>query len=287
MSIRNKLILGFSLLLAFILVQGAASVFYGSRSQALVDSAVNRNFIATTEITDLLAAAQQLRRQEKEYLIYVGDVDGRNAVLTEWNATHARILRRLEAMVANSKGIYEASDLGAFTQWKASLDDYQKEFSRVIEGFSYDVSMLDEDGGAGGARTYNKAVRANEELRPVVTRFNERLIDGATNMARARAEESALAYQRIRSNFSVVEYVSAGLAVAGLLLAGGLLLTVPRSITAPLESLLESADKMSLGDLGKKFDAGGVRDFERLAASLERMRVTMEAMIVRLKARSR
>lgn len=287
MSIRNKLILGFSILLAFILVQGAASIFYGSRSQALVDSAVNRNFVATTEITDLLAAAQQLRRQEKEYLIYAGDVDGRNTVLKEWNLTHARILNRLEGMMANGGGVYQAPDVAAFGQWKAALDDYQKEFARVIEGFSYDVSMLDEEDAGARARTYNKAVRANEELRPVVARFNERLIDAATNMARARADQSSLAYQRIVSNFSVVEYVSVGLALAGLLLAGGLLMTVPRSITGPLESLVESADKMSLGDLGKKFDAGGVRDFEKLAASLERMRVTMEAMIVRLKARSR
>ena len=105
--------------------------------------------------------------------------------------------------------------------------------------------------------------------------------------ARARAEESAQAYQGIRSNFEVVDYVNIGFAAAGLLLAGGLLATIPGSITRPLESLIESADKMSLGDLGKKFEAGGVRDFERLAASLERMRVTMEAMIVRLKARSR
>ncbi|MCK9986267.1 MAG: hypothetical protein AzoDbin1_02739 [Azoarcus sp.] len=287
MTIRNKLILGFSVLLAFILVQGAASFFYGSRTQGLVDTAVNRNFIAATEVTDLLASAQQLRRQEKEYLIYVGNVDGRNAVLKDWNATHARILGQLEAMVANSKGIYLPADSAAFTQWKGALDDYQKGFARIIEGFSYDVSMLDEGDTAGGSQTYNKAVRANEELRPVVERFNTVLIEGATKLARARADESALAYQRIRSNFEVVDYVNIGFAVAGLLLAGVLLATIPASITRPLDSLIESADKMSLGDLGKKFEAGGVKDFERLAASLERMRVTMEAMIVRLKARSR
>ncbi|NMF87541.1 MCP four helix bundle domain-containing protein [Aromatoleum petrolei] len=287
MTIRNKLILGFSVLLAFIFVQGAATVFYGSRTQDLVDTAVNRNFIAATEITDLLASAQQLRRQEKEYLIYAGNVDGRNAVLEDWNATHARILGQLEAMVANSKGIYLPADSTAFAQWKGALDGYQKEFARIVEGFSYDVSMLDEGETAGGSRTYNKAVRANEELRPVVDRFNSVLIEGATKLARTRAEESALAYQGIRGNFDVVDYVNIGFAVAGLLLAGGLLATIPGSITRPLESLIESADKMSLGDLGKKFEAGGVRDFERLAASLERMRVTMEAMIVRLKARSR
>ncbi|NMG46423.1 HAMP domain-containing protein [Aromatoleum toluvorans] len=286
MSIRNKLILGFSVLLAFILVQGAASFFYGSRTQGLVDTAVNRNFIATSEITDLLASAQQLRRLEKEYLIYVGDVDGRNKVLDGWNATHGRVLGQLEAMVSNSKGIYLPGDSTAFAQWKAALDDYQKGFTHVIEGFSYDVSILDE--GAGGrSQTYNKAVRANEELRPVVERFDTVLIQGATNLARARAEDSAVAYQRIRSNFDVVGYVNIGFAIAGLLLAAGLLMTIPASITRPLESLVESADKMSLGDLGKKFEAGGVKDFERLAASLERMRVTMEAMIVRLKARSR
>lgn len=287
MSIRNKLILGFSVLLAFILLQGGASFFYGSRTEGLVDAAVNRNFAATTEITDLLAAAQQLRRQEKEYLIYAGDVEGRNNVLKNWTATHSRIEAQLEAMVANSKGIYQPADSAEFARWKAVLDEYQKEFARVVEGFSYDVSMLDQDATGGSTQTYNKAVRTNEELRPIVERFDAGLINGATRMARARADESAEAYRRIRSNFDVVDYVNTGFALAGLLLASALLLTIPGSITRPLLSLVESADKMSLGDLGKKFDAGGVQDFEKLAASLERMRVTMEAMIVRLKARSR
>lgn len=288
MSIRNKLILGFSLLLAFILLQGSASIFYGSRTRSLVDAAVNHNFVATTEITDLLAAAQQLRRQEKDYLIYAGNAEGRNAILKDWNATHTRIVAQLEAMVANSRGIYRPDDGVEFVRWKDVLDDYHEEFARIIEGFSYDVSMLDQDGsGGGGAQTHNKAVRANEELRAVVDRFNGTFIEGATRMARARADDSAMAYQGIRSNSDVVGYVNGGFALAGLLLAGSLLLTIPRSITRPLESLVESADKMSLGDLGKRFDAGGVHDFEKLAESLERMRVTMEAMIVRLKARSR
>lgn len=287
MSIRNKLIFGFSLLLAFILVQAATSYFYGSRTKGLVDAAVNRNFTATTEITELLAGAQQLRRQEKEYLIYVGDAEGRNRVLKEWTLTHEKLVGQLKAMTGNGKGVYETADLAEFAKWQAALDGYQKDFSKVVEGFAYDVSMLAGGGAEGGAQTYNKAIRTNEELRPGVERFNQIFIDGATQLARKRAADSAAAYERIRNNFDVVGWVDTGLSLAGVLLAALLLLTVPGSITRPLASLVESADKMSLGDLSKKFDAGGVHDFERLAASLERMRVTMEAMIARLKAKSR
>ncbi|BAL24746.1 MCP four helix bundle domain-containing protein [Azoarcus sp. KH32C] len=287
MSIRNKLILGFSVLLAFIVLQGATSFFYGSRTYSLVDAAINRNFVASTEISELLASAQQLRRQEKDYLIYAGDVEGRNNVLQDWNATHARLLAQLQAMISNNRGVYSAADSSEFNRWKAALDEYHEQFAHVTEGFSYDVQMLDQGQGNGSAVTYNKAVHANEELRKTVDRFNTDLIEGATRMARARADESADAYRRIRGNFEMVDYLNAALALAGLILAAALLLTIPGSITRPLQSLIESADKMSLGDLGKKFDAGGVRDFEKLAASLERMRVTMEAMIVRLKARSR
>jgi len=271
------------------MVQGAANFFYGSRTYALVDAAINRNFVASNEISELLASAQQLRRQEKDYLIYAGDVEGRNSVLQDWNATHARLLAQLQAMLSNSRGVYSSVDNGEFARWKGVLDEYHQQFSRVIEGFSYDVSMLDQGAGDNTAVTvtYDKAIRANEELRRTVDRFNSELIDGAARMARSRTEESAEAYRRIRGNFEVVDYVNAALAIAGLVLAAALLMTIPGSITRPLQSLIESADKMSLGDLGKKFDAGGVRDFEKLAASLERMRVTMEAMIVRLKARSR
>lgn len=287
MSIRSKLIFGFALLLAFILLQAATNFFYGARTKGLVDTAVNRNFTATTEITELLAGAQQLRRLEKEYLIYVGDVDGRNRTLKEWAVTHEKLVGQLQGMVGNGKAVYEAADLAEFGKWKVALDAYHKEFTKVVEGFAYDVSMLDRGGGEAGALAYNKALRTNEDLRPGVEHFNQVFIEGASQLARQRAGESAAAYERIRDNFDVVGYVDTGLSLAGIVLAALLLLTVPASITRPLASLVESADKMSLGDLSKKFEAGGVHDFERLAASLERMRITMEAMMARLKAKSR
>lgn len=287
MSIRNKLIFGFSVLLVFILLQAATSFFYGARTKDLVDTAVNRNFTATTEITDLLAGAQQLRRLEKEYLIYVGDVDGRNRMLKDWTLTHDKLVGQLQGMVGNAKAVYESADLAEFAKWKSALEEYHKEFTKVVEGFAYDVSMLDQGGAGGGAQAYNKAVRTNEDLRPGVEHFNQVFIEGATQLARKRAGESAAAYERIRNNFDVVGYVDTGLSLAGIVLAALLLLTVPGSITRPLASLVESADKMSLGDLSKKFEAGGVHDFDKLAASLERMRVTMEAMMARLKAKSR
>lgn len=287
MSIRNKLIFGFSALLVFILLQAATNFFYGARTKGLVDTAVNRNFVATTEITDLLAGAQQLRRLEKEYLIYVGDVDGRNRTLKDWTLAHDKLVGQLQGMVGNAKAVYEPADLAEFGKWKKALEEYQAAFTKVVEGFAYDVSMLDQGAGAGGAQTYNKAVRTNEDLRPGVEHFNQVFIEGATQLARKRAAESAAAYERIRNNFDVVGYVDTGLSLAGIALAALLLLTVPASITRPLASLVEAADKMSLGDLSKKFEAGGVHDFEKLAASLERMRVTMEAMMARLKAKSR
>lgn len=287
MSIRSKLILGFSLLLAFILFEGAASYYYGGRTQALVDGAINRNFAVTLEISDMVAMAHQLRREEKDYLIYAGDVDGRNAVLKSWSATLARLDARLHAMGDNLDGHYSSADVIEFRRWEQALGEYRDRFMHITEGFSYDVSMLDQGDESDSSAAYLKAVRANREMAAAVERLDAELIAGATRIARARAAESAAAQQRIRQNFQVVERVSAGLAVCGLLLAGVLLLTVPGSIARPLQALVEAADKMSLGDLGKKFEAGGVREFEALAASLERMRVTMEAMILRLKARSR
>lgn len=287
MSIRKKLIFGFSLLLAFIVLQGAATFYYGARTQTLVDTALGRNFMATMEISELLAMAQRLRREEKDYLIYAGDVEGRNAVLKDWTATQAGLDAKLHAMSDNLHGIYSSADGAEFQSWKQALDEYRQQFQQITEGFSYDVSMIEHAGDAVDSQSYNKAVRANKEMQAAVERFDRELVDGAAKMAQSRAAESNEANVRIRSNFDVVELANAGFAFAGLVLAGVLLLTVPRSITRPLESLVESADKMSLGDLGKKFEAGGVHEFEALAASLERMRVTMEAMIVRLKARSR
>lgn len=287
MSIRSKLILGFSVLLAFILLEGAASHYYGGRTQALVDNAMNRNFTATVEITELLAAAHQLRREEKDYLIHAGDVDGRNAVLQAWSETFTRLDRRLHLMRDNLSGYYSSGDLVEFQRWESALAGYRDRFTQITEGFSYDVSMLEQGGEAGTAQAYQKAVRANREMQAAVERLDAELIAGATRIARERAAETAAAQAHIRQNFEVVERVSAGLAVGGFLLAALLLATLPGSIARPLQALVEAADKMSLGDLGKKFEAGGVREFEALAESLERMRVTMEAMILRLKARSR
>ena len=72
-SIRSRLVAGLSLIIVFFLVQ-AALVWWGQdTARRDVVDATRKNTIASSQLSELAVLAQQIRRYEKEYFVYVGN----------------------------------------------------------------------------------------------------------------------------------------------------------------------------------------------------------------------
>ena len=74
--------------------------------------------------------------------------------------------------------------------------------------------------------------------------------------------------------------------VVAALLGVVLAVTITRSITGPLANLVQVSDKISTGELDTPVPVAARDEIGDLAESMERMRISLKAVIERLRARS-
>lgn len=267
-TIRNKLHLGFGLILLFILGQFAVIYLFLKESQSLVDTAITRDFQASVEVAQIGTAAQKLRRFEKEYLIYVSSPTHRSKYFADWQGTHDEIHSTLARIVKNEDGRWSEEDLGKVREWQASLDTYAYGFTNVAQSV--------ERGQITNTLAGNDAVRDAKDAFRV-------LLDGTAAKIARKYQHAAASAKAIETKFQLVNIVLIVVAVAGIVLVAAMLIRVPASIARPIESLTRAAHEMSTGNLGKSISISGSPEFKQLADTLERMRISQQVIMSRLR----
>ena len=107
--------------------------------------------------------------------------------------------------------------------------------------------------------------------------------DGLAKEERASLERVQAQLAAIQSSTQTLMLVSAiTAAILGLLLA----LTITRSITVPLANLVSISDKISTGELDTPVPVAAKDEIGELAESMERMRISIKALIERMRSRS-
>jgi len=107
--------------------------------------------------------------------------------------------------------------------------------------------------------------------------------DGLAKEERASLERVQLQLTAIQSSTQALMLASAiTAAILGLLLA----LTITRSITVPLANLVSISDKISTGELDTPVPVAAKDEIGELAESMERMRISIKALIERMRSRS-
>jgi len=107
--------------------------------------------------------------------------------------------------------------------------------------------------------------------------------DGLAKEERASLERVQAQLVAIQSSTQTLMLASAiTAAVLGLLLA----LTITRSITVPLANLVSISDKISTGELDTPVPVAAKDEIGELAESMERMRISIKALIERMRSRS-
>lgn len=268
LTIRKKLYLGFALILAFSLGQAAVTYLNLNQSEALVKQAIGKDFNASVEIARIGIEAQKLRRFEKEYLIYVGSKDQRAKYFVDWKGAHDQIRSMLDRIVENRDGNWSAGDIAKAREWQASLKAYGDGFAGVALG---------ADSGQ-----ITSTLQGNEAVREAKDAFRV-LLDGTTVGIEQKFKQAAASEQAIGRKFLLVNIVIAIAALAGIGLVAVLLVIVPNSISRPIELLTRSAHDMSTGIMNKPVAVAGSPEFKGLADTLERMRVSQQMLIERLK----
>ncbi len=270
MTIRTKLLMGFGLLLLFMIGQAAVTYYYMRKSTGLAEEAISRDFSTSLAVARAAIEGQKLRRFEKELFIYAAD-QRRLKYYEDWKTSFDSLKAMLIQMANDKSGIWSDADRQDIARWNNALDEYGRGFNHVVAEIN------------NGALT--RTVDANVAIKDAKDAFAV-LLTGTEQAREAKYQRAALSAVQIGDNARIINLVVLATSVGGVILAISLLIVVPGSIAKPIEMLTQAAERMSLGDLSRAIVAGRSQEFQKLADTLERLRISQKALIDRLKARS-
>jgi hypothetical protein len=140
MSIRTKIFVGLGLMVLFFVAQALAVWLYSSHTRNQVVSVISMNTTTNQKLEEVALLAQQIRRYEKEYFIYVNDATQREKYQQEWADAHAEMTQKLVALAANRSSLGSrvsllgADDLKEVAAWREASDFYGAEMTKIFDG---------------------------------------------------------------------------------------------------------------------------------------------------------
>jgi methyl-accepting chemotaxis protein len=286
-SIKNILLLGLAAIALLFLVQ--AWLLYSGQQQIQreVISAAQKNTQASAQLSELAILAQQVRRYEKEYFVYVNNVERRENYIKEWTGTSDKITKLLQSIRSNAQGAFTPEDLAKVSNWSSAAEFYSSEmkkiFGAVNDRQTATPSSPPSAKDAPPANTSFAPAEANVLITAGKDRLSGVLIKGVSDLYQAKTKATLELDDVATATFSKLAKAVGATVLIGFLLALFLAWRLPRAITSPLGALTDAVDRMSKGDLEKAVDVGGVHEFSGLSTALERMRVAQKTLMQRLR----
>lgn len=265
-TIRSKLI--FSFLLVFVVMAGLTSIsyFFIQENNRLVDQAIDRDFSGSVQISELAILAQEIRRYEKEYFMYIGNIEQKTKYEKEWTGTFTKIKTKLDQLINDKSARWTASDQTEFAKWSESLQTYGKGFQKLIDDVNNGI--------------LTDTLSANNAIQNAKNAFRL-LVSGTIDLANQKYRDASEARQQIKIKNSQMNLILLGALIITATFCLALILIVPRTIIKPIKSLTSSASTMSQGALETPVPASSIKDFDELSATLERMRISLKALLQR------
>jgi hypothetical protein len=131
-SLRNLLLMGLSLIAVLFLVQAGVLSWGQKTIQTDVVDVAQRNTIASSSLSELAILAQQVRRYEKEYFVYVGNIEKREGYIKEWTGTSDKITALIAKIRKNADQAFSAEDQGKISNWAGAAEFYDSEMKKIF-----------------------------------------------------------------------------------------------------------------------------------------------------------
>jgi methyl-accepting chemotaxis protein len=301
-SIRSMLLAGLAIIALLFLVQ-AALLAWGQRNmEENVIANVQKNTIASSQLSELAVLAQQIRRYEKEYFVYVSNQERRDNYIKEWTGTSDKIAKLLQTMRANAQSAFTAEDQGKITNWISAADFYSAEMKKVFGVVNDRQAQMNAAASSSSSSATAPTKNASPASAPVLPtqyspievngmigsgkdRLSGVLIKGVSEMSDAKTRATLALPEVTKNAFGKLWTGIMASVIVGLLIAAALAFKLPSAIAGPIRSLGEAVERMSKGDLDQAVTASGPKEFTTLTSALERMRVAQRTLMQRLRSR--
>ncbi len=295
-SLRNMLLLGLAAIALLFIVQ-AGVLSWGQKSiQTDVVDVARRNTMASSNLSELAILAQQVRRYEKEYFVYVGNIERREGYIKEWTGTSNKITTLLATMRKNADQAFSAEDQGKISNWASAAEFYDSEMKKIfsvvndrqaqikpVVAPATNVAVKAATETAAPVIAMLSAVEANGMIGAGKDRLSSVLIKGVSDMYAVKTKATLGLDESVSASFNRL-WGAVGITVAlGLLLAALLAWRLPRAVTEPVATLTAAVDKMSKGELDQSIGETPIKEFEGLSTALERMRVAQRTLVQRMR----
>jgi methyl-accepting chemotaxis protein len=301
-SIRSILLAGLAVIALLFIVQAGLLSWGQKNIERDVVSAVQKNTLASSQLSELAIAAQQVRRYEKEYFVYVNNVERREGYIKEWTGTSDKMAKLVQTMRANSDGAFSSDDLGKIANWASAADFYSAEMKRIFFAVNERQTQLSSGAGAATSAALGtkpgtpaaaapvsamfSAVEVNGMIGAGKDRLSGVLIKGVNEMSAEKTKQTLALPALTKAGFDRLWSGVMASVVIGLVIAGYLALKLPSVITKPIATLSDAIDRVSKGELDAVIDTSGPSEFSTLTAAVERMRVAQRALVARLRSRA-
>ncbi len=292
-SIRSRLVAGLTLIILFFLAQAALVWWTQNTAKNEVVDATRKNTIASSELSELAVLAQQVRRYEKEYFVYVGNEEKRNGYIKEWTNASDKIANLLRTMSANKSAAFAKSDVTKIADWTSAAEFYNAEMLKIfatVRGTNAAAAAPATKATSSGstvvapvASSALTAVQVNDMINAGKTRFADVLIKGVSTMSAEKTKATLALSDAANSSFDKLLLGVLATVAVGVLLSIFLMFTLPKAVTAPLATLTASVDNISKGNLDIKVNASGIKEFDGISIALERMRLGQQALVSRMR----
>jgi HAMP domain-containing protein len=308
-SINRKLMIGLSAIIVFFVLQAVGVMAMGRYTEQQVVDVARKNTVAQVELAELSTLAQQIRRYEKEFFIYVNNPERRANYNKEFSGTMEKITGLLARMRANESKAWDADDLNRVNQWTAASEFYNAEMNKVFaevkaraEKMKEEAAALEAAEVAAVALKSGKSKDANSMPAPEITatrmltpeetndmikagkdRFSADLIKSVTETFTQKSQATLALTSVTNEGFNQMIYGVIATVLIGIAIGAYLLISLPHSVTTPIRDLTEIVDGLSRGETSQTVNDIKVEEFKGLAAAVERMRVAQDLMIQRLR----
>lgn len=302
-SINRKLMVGLAGIIVFFVLQAVGVLTMGRYTEREVVEVARRNTIAQVDLAELSTMAQQIRRYEKEYFIYVNHPEKRAQYQKEWTGTMDKITALLGRLRTNSSNALDGDEVTRVGQWSAASDFYASEMNKVFGEVETRVKKMQEEAALAAeqaalntkpSKTKEPAPvvettrmllpeEANDQIKAGKDRFSADLIKSVAETF-ARKSQATLALTTVTNQgFNTMIYGVMATVLIGIGIGVYLLISLPKSVTTPINRLTDIVDAMSRGETTAPAASMRVAEFKDLSAAVERMRVAQELMMQRLK----
>lgn len=324
-SIKTRLTQGLMLIVIFFLVQAGSVWYVIDHAKNSVVETTRHNTMASAELGSLAVLAQQVRRYEKEYFVYVDNKEKRDSYEGEWRDAIGKIEKILGQMKTGSDGAFSPNDIEEVAKWSDASAFYSGEMQKIFRAVN-ERAAGKEAGGASNSATETPAeavpylglwqapasashgsaasakvaaVRqsetsasamfrpseVNDMIKAGKERFSGELIKGVETMSKAKTADTLALADTEGTIFNSLLIGVLASVAVGVLVAVLLSLNLPKMVQKTIDRLSTSAHEMSMGNLQQEYDAGGVVEFDQLVEALNRMRLGQLALIERLQKR--